>query len=41
MNRVTDATNNAVNYVYDEDNANGEYTLNRINYANNSVRFVL
>lgn len=39
VNKITNATNNTINYIYDEDNAKGEYMLNRINYANNSVRF--
>ncbi|CAB5503921.1 hypothetical protein AZO1586I_1206, partial [Bathymodiolus thermophilus thioautotrophic gill symbiont] len=34
----TDAANNSINYVYNEDNDKGEYTLQRINYAGNSVR---
>ncbi|VVH50865.1 hypothetical protein BPUTSESOX_1104 [uncultured Gammaproteobacteria bacterium] len=38
VNKITDATNNAINYVYDEDKTKGEYTLQRINYGNNSVR---
>jgi hypothetical protein len=39
VNKITDASGNAIDYVYSEDNANGEYVLNRINYSNNSVRF--
>ncbi len=39
VNKITDATNNTINYVYDEDNENGQHTPNRINYAHNSVRF--
>ncbi|CAB5506770.1 hypothetical protein AZO1586I_1685, partial [Bathymodiolus thermophilus thioautotrophic gill symbiont] len=39
VNKITDASGNAINYVYSEDNANGEYALSRINYSNNSVRF--
>ena len=39
VNKITDASDNAINYVYSEDNANGEYALSRINYSNNSVRF--
>jgi hypothetical protein len=31
-------TNNAINYIYNEDNVNGEYTLSRINYTDNSVK---
>ena len=38
VNKITDVTNNAINYIYNEDNANGEYTLSRINYTDNSVR---
>ncbi|SMN14709.1 Rhs family protein [uncultured Candidatus Thioglobus sp.] len=38
VNKITDAANNTINYIYNEDNANGEYTLSRINYTNNSVR---
>jgi hypothetical protein len=29
---------NAINYIYNEDKTKGEYTLQRINYGNNSVR---
>jgi hypothetical protein len=35
--KITDASGNAINYVYSEDNANGEYALSRINYSNNSL----
>ncbi|WP_202776138.1 SpvB/TcaC N-terminal domain-containing protein, partial [Bathymodiolus azoricus thioautotrophic gill symbiont] len=38
VNKITDAANNSINYVYNEDNDKGEYTLQRINYAGNSVR---
>jgi hypothetical protein len=38
VNKITDASNNAINYIYNEDNTKGEYTLQRINYGNNSVR---
>jgi hypothetical protein len=38
MNKITDVTNNAINYIYNEDNVNGEYTLSRINYTDNSVK---
>jgi hypothetical protein len=32
VNKITDASNNAINYIYNEDNTKGEYTLQRINY---------
>jgi hypothetical protein len=38
VNKITDVANNAINYIYNEDNVNGEYTLSRINYTDNSVR---
>ncbi|VVM17731.1 hypothetical protein BSPWISOXPB_1176 [uncultured Gammaproteobacteria bacterium] len=38
VNKITDASNNAINYIYNEDKARGEYILQRINYGNNSVR---
>jgi hypothetical protein len=38
VNKITDASNNAINYIYNEDNTKGEYTLQRINYGNSSVR---
>ncbi len=38
VNKITDVTNNAINYIYNEDNVNGEYTLSRINYTDNSVK---
>ncbi|CAC9965198.1 hypothetical protein, partial [uncultured Gammaproteobacteria bacterium] len=37
VNKITDVTNNAINYIYNEDNVNGEYTLNSIDYANSSI----
>jgi hypothetical protein len=37
VNKITDASNNAINYIYNEDNTKGEYTLQRINYGNNSA----
>jgi hypothetical protein len=39
INLSADASGNAIDYVYSEDHVNGEYTLSRINYSNNSVRF--
>jgi hypothetical protein len=39
VNKITDASNNAINYIYNEDNTKGEYTLQRINYGNNSGWF--
>ncbi|OJA03330.1 SpvB/TcaC N-terminal domain-containing protein, partial [Bathymodiolus thermophilus thioautotrophic gill symbiont] len=33
VNKIIDATGNAISYVYNENNANGEYTLSSINYA--------
>ncbi|OJA03399.1 SpvB/TcaC N-terminal domain-containing protein, partial [Bathymodiolus thermophilus thioautotrophic gill symbiont] len=39
VNKIIDATGNAINYVYNENNANGEYTLSSINYANSSIGF--
>jgi hypothetical protein len=38
VNKITDASNNAINYIYNEDKARSKYTLQRINYGNNSVR---
>jgi hypothetical protein len=38
VNKITDASNNTISYIYNEDNTKGEYTLQRINYGNNSVR---
>jgi hypothetical protein len=32
VNKITDASGNAIDYVYSEDHVNGEYTLSRINY---------
>jgi RHS repeat-associated protein len=37
VNKITDVANNAINYIYNEDNVNGEYTLNSIDYANSSI----
>ncbi|WP_202763198.1 FG-GAP-like repeat-containing protein, partial [Bathymodiolus thermophilus thioautotrophic gill symbiont] len=37
VNKIIDATGNAINYVYNENNANGEYTLSSINYADSSI----
>ncbi|SMN00333.1 Rhs family protein [uncultured Candidatus Thioglobus sp.] len=39
VNKITDASNNTINYVYDENDTEGEYSLNRIDYANNSIQF--
>jgi hemolysin-activating ACP:hemolysin acyltransferase len=30
VNKITDASGNAIDYVYSEDHVNGEYTLSRI-----------
>ena len=41
VNKITDATDNAITYHYNENNSKGEHTLEQINYANNanSIRF--
>jgi hypothetical protein len=31
VNKITDASNNAINYIYIEDNTKGEYTLQPVN----------
>lgn len=39
LNRTIDARGNSINYNYTEDNANGQYLINAVSYAGNSVRF--
>ncbi|OIR25073.1 FG-GAP-like repeat-containing protein, partial [Bathymodiolus thermophilus thioautotrophic gill symbiont] len=39
VNKIIDATGNAINYIYNENNANGEYTLSSIDYADSSIGF--
>ncbi len=37
VNKITDASDNAINYVYNRHYSNGEYMLVSINYANSSI----
>ncbi|CAC9628195.1 hypothetical protein [uncultured Gammaproteobacteria bacterium] len=41
VNKITDASDNAINYFYTQNYANGKYKLNSIRYANNNsiIRF--
>lgn len=39
LNRMQDANGNAIDYLYDEDNASGHWRLRSISYANRSVQF--
>ncbi|MCP3926742.1 MAG: hypothetical protein GY714_29630 [Desulfobacterales bacterium] len=40
LNKISNKFSTSVNYTYNEDDATGEHSLSKIEYANNSVEFV-